>query len=127
MESPSIWNLLTSSLAVGQLENPHEAWAFLVVQGLVNDTGPERDAFLEIVRKQQAREPMIGPSIHLRVAGALVKAGITRPAAEAPDPWGQEMLRRLESMAAWGPDAMGSRYLESMQYLRQLQAQYEQP
>ena len=48
MESPSTWNLLTASVAVMDLTEPHSVWSFLVVQGLVFDSGNQRKRFVEI-------------------------------------------------------------------------------
>jgi hypothetical protein len=104
-ESPASWNLLTASLAVCNLSQPTNAWAFLVLQGLVRDADDEREAFLRLVRDEQARGPITGGSLALRVAESLTTAGIAFPAALVPDPWGRTATERLESVASWGPDA----------------------
>ena len=46
-ESPEDWDLLESSLAVWNLQkDANKAWAFLVIQGLVQDRPGDRDLFL---------------------------------------------------------------------------------
>ncbi len=35
VEYPGEWDLLTASLAVSDLKEPFEAWAFIVLQGLI--------------------------------------------------------------------------------------------
>lgn len=107
MESPDIWNLLTASLAISDLNRPHEAWGFYVVQGLVSDSGEERDTFVEIVRDVQAGADIIGPSVAFRVAGSLTLAGVTLPAGQVPDPWGKCAKQRLETIASWGSGTLG--------------------
>ncbi len=102
MESPDYWNALSASLAVCDLTNPHAAWAFVVVQGLVRDDPGDRDSFLRLLREEQVRGNITGPSIPFRVAGALIAAGLVRPAGMAPDPWGKVTGTRLEVIASWG-------------------------
>jgi hypothetical protein len=107
MESPDIWDLLTASLAACDLKKPHKAWAFLVVQGLVSDSGEERNTFVEIVSDVQTRADIIGPSVAFRVAGSLTLAGVTLPAGQVPDPWGECAKQRLETIASWRTDTIG--------------------
>ena len=117
MESPDYWNALTASLAVLDLTNPHSAWAFVVVQGLVRDDPGDRDSFLRLLRDEQVRGNITGPSIPYRVAGALIAAGIVRPAGMAPDPWGEVTGTRLEVIASWG--VLDSATLENLRRLQQ--------
>ena len=101
MESPQTWDLLTASLAVSNLRETYETWAFLVAQGLVGDTGPERDAFRQIVERVLAEGQITGPSEALRVASDLSSSGIATPAAREPDPWGKIAESRLRTIRGW--------------------------
>ena len=66
---------MTASISVCDPQRPRGAWAFLVVQGLVDDSGDGRDAFLDVFREQSAQDHT-GPSLALRVASALQRAGL---------------------------------------------------
>jgi hypothetical protein len=101
MEPPTSWSLLTASLAVSDLRRIHDAWAFLVVQGLVRDAAGDRDAFAGFVRAEQARGPITGPSLACRIAGCLARAGVALPAGEVPDPDGTVAARRMGVVAGW--------------------------
>lgn len=118
MESPSIWDLVTGSLAVCDLGKPASAWAFLVVQGLVRNEPGDREAFLAILSEEQARGEITGPSVELRMAGSLKRAGITLPAALVADPWGATALRRVDIVAAWGIEAAGQSRDERRNWLQ---------
>ena len=117
MESPSTWDLLTASLAVLDLDDPHSAWSFLVVQGLVHDAGSEREQFAAIVRHEQSLD-VTGPSIAARIAAELSTAGIATSAGGLADPWGRRAAARLCQIAAWDAVALGHRNLESLQQWR---------
>jgi hypothetical protein len=101
MESPTSWSLLTASLAVSDLRQVNDAWAFLAAQGLVRDEAGDRDAFADFVRAEYARGDVTGPSLACRVAGCLVRAGIALPAGEVPDPGGTVAARRMGVVAGW--------------------------
>ena len=77
--------MLTASLAVSDLENGEDAWAFLRALDLVQDSPDARARFLEIVHAEIERGPITGGSMALRVALALKAAGLTRSRAEEPD------------------------------------------
>ncbi len=99
MESPDTWNLLTSSLAASNLEEPREAWAFLVVQGLVHDQPGDRQQFVAAVARVQAEGPITGPSEPLRIAMQI--AALSCPIAQTPDPGGQIAAARRETLRSW--------------------------
>jgi hypothetical protein len=107
LESPQTWDLLTSSLAVSNLRKTSDTWSFLVVQGLVGDTGQERDAFQQIVNRVLAEGQITGPSEALRVASDLFSSGIASPAASTPDPWGKIAESRLETLRGWRGSDVG--------------------
>ena len=98
MESPTSWNLMTSSLFVSNLDEPGETWAFLIDQGLVRDQPGDRDRFVGLLDREVARGEITGPSISSRIAGALVVAGLTLPAAEQPDPDGRRAFQRRRQL-----------------------------
>lgn len=117
MESPSTWNLLTASLAVQDLTQPHAVWSFLVVQGLVFDSGNQRERFVEIVRHERVLD-VTGPSVAARIADALLQAGIATSAASLADPWGRLAADRLCQIASWGTDALGRQNLDAIRQWR---------
>ena len=101
MESPESWDLLTSSLAVCDLQKPAAVWAFLAVQGLVHDLPADRIAFFKIIRKIRTKSPSTGASRAHRIARRLRLKGMTLPASEAPDPNGEIALGRRQLMEMW--------------------------
>ena len=114
MESPGSWNLTTASLAVYNLKRPFNAWAFLVVQGLVRDLPGDRDTFAEFVREEVANE-ITGPSAACRVAGRLSASGIGLTTGHIPDPWGQLAAHRLSLIEPWIGRQDAARYLKGVQ------------
>jgi hypothetical protein len=121
MEPPSTWNLLTASLAMCDLTKPHSAWAFLVVQGLVSDSGAERETFFGIIQQTLAQSPTVGLSAPAFVANSLTHAGIATAAGRDPDPNGERALDRMVAIASWGPGALCNERLEE---LRRQQASF---
>lgn len=99
MESTQTWDLLTASLAVCDLARPREAWAFLVVQGLVHDEPGMREQFVAIVEQVLADGPITGPSEPRRIAGRML--GMRREAANQPDPDGKIARARKAVIDAW--------------------------
>ena len=85
MEYPGFWNLLTASLAVSDLEQGEDAWAFVTALELVHDSPEARAQFLEIVRTEIERGPITGSSMAFRVSLAIKAAALARPRAEEPD------------------------------------------
>jgi len=83
------WDLLTGSLAACDLADLDSAWAFLVLQGLVIDSTGNRAEFARVVEKQLAIGDYEGPTIPRRIALWLEEAGVLRPAAGMPDPFGK--------------------------------------
>jgi len=73
-------------------------WAFLIDQGLVRDHPGDRDRFVGLLDREVARGEITGPSISSRIAGALVAAGLTLPAAEKPDPNGRDAIHRRQQL-----------------------------
>ena len=100
MESPEWWDLLTSSIAVHDLEEPFFIWAFLVVQGLVRDLPGDRDAFWRIVQYERSRD-ITGFSKPARIAASLSNAGISLPISKTPDPNGDIAMQRLQLLRDW--------------------------
>lgn len=100
MESPQIWDCLTSSLAVSNLSEIAHAWAFLVVQGLVRDDR-NRQVFETIVREVTAEGEITGPSKAHRIACKLTEAGMTLPPAHRPDPGGNIAKARMKVVQSW--------------------------
>ena len=105
MEYPGSWNLVTASLAVCDLAQGEEAWAFLVRHGLVRDSRGDSDTFISLVRQEIDRGPITGPSVALRVATALKGVGIALPAGESPDPWGKIAEERLKAISSGKSDS----------------------
>ncbi len=101
MESPESWNLLTSSLAVSQLDRIEATWAFLVLQGIVDPRDVTRQAFATIVGEVIEEGEITGPSEALRVATRLGSLGMTTGAAHKPDPWGKIAKSRRETVQSW--------------------------
>jgi len=97
VESPEGWDALTASLAVVSLDQADTAWAFIVTQGLVSDGPEDRLTFLRLLKEEMEREPITGPSIALRLADAMRRGGMTRPAAHLPDPWARKSKVLLAS------------------------------
>ncbi|HZS05767.1 MAG TPA: zinc ribbon domain-containing protein [Blastocatellia bacterium] len=98
-ESPEGWNLLTSSIAVCDLQQPALVWAFLSVQGLVRDQPGDRGNFLQIV--QQESYDITGPTRASRIASALRSAGIALPGSGLPDPFGKIAMERRQVVSQW--------------------------
>lgn len=119
MEPPDSWDLLTASLAVCDLTKPLSAWSFMVVQGLVRDDDGDRDTFLELLRYEQARGDITGPSLARRVAGSLTSAGIALPAGGIPDPWAQCAGNRIELVASWAAGALSQEQLVHLRRWRE--------
>jgi hypothetical protein len=100
MESPEGWDLLTSSIAVHDLEKPFFIWAFLVVQGLVRDLPGDRDTFCRIVQYERASD-ITGPSKAWRIASSLRDAGISLPISKIPDPNADIAMQRRQLLRQW--------------------------
>ena|SRR5271165_748035 len=101
MEDPTSWNLLTSSLAVCDVSRKGEAWAFIVLQGLVSGKAGDFDKFVAIVDEIRQEGPRTGPSEALRIEVRLRQVVSISPLAEIPDPWGVVATSRFRSAALW--------------------------
>lgn len=112
-ESPKTWDLLTASIAVSDLTKPFSAWAFLVIQGLVRDAPGDRDQFAHVVHAE-SEEEITGPTLALRLALRLAKAGIALPAGQAADPWGKVAAERLLVMEPWTGSHRARDYLDHL-------------
>ena len=88
MEYPGKWTLLISSLAVSDLSDPAETWAFLAAQGLVRDHDSNYTTFVTLVEQERQAPPHPGPSLAYRVAGGLVERGLATWLGHLPDPHG---------------------------------------
>jgi hypothetical protein len=95
---------MTSSLFVSNLDEPGETWAFLIDQGLVRDHPGDRGRFVGLLDREVARGEITGPSVSSRVAGALVAAGLTLPAAEQPDPNGRHAIQCRQQLDGAGKE-----------------------
>ena len=96
MESPEFLTLLTASLSVCDLEKAETVWTFLTAEGLVRDNPADREVFLNVVKQELDRGPMMGPGIASRVAGKLKAAGLVLSAGDTPDPWGRIAKEKLQ-------------------------------
>jgi hypothetical protein len=96
MESPQGWTLLTSSLAVADLQDIERTWLFLQGQGVVvvSPTGAEQLRIALSVEISRGR--ITGGTLAYRVAQHLLNAGVTAPAATIPDPFGRLAARRWQ-------------------------------
>ena len=101
MEDPASWDRLTASLSTVDLGDPHWGWAFLTVQRLVRDAPPDRDQFMRLLAAEQGRRVPPGPSLALRLAGALRAAGLTTSIADIPDPHGTVAGERYQLVQSW--------------------------
>ncbi|MEW6128761.1 MAG: zinc ribbon domain-containing protein [Acidobacteriota bacterium] len=101
MESPECWDLLTSSLAVCDLQKPAAVWAFLTLQGLISDRASDRIAFFKIVEKVRSQSPSTGSSRAYRIARRLRTRKIALPASETSDPHAKIALARRQLMDIW--------------------------
>jgi hypothetical protein len=99
MEDPAEWDRLTAAMETAPPEAPGWTWAFLVLQGYVEDGPRAETEFRRMWQEERAREPVAGPSLGWRLAGALRAAGIALPSAAEPDPYGR--LARSRAAAAW--------------------------
>jgi hypothetical protein len=100
-EDDRTWDLLTGSLAACDLARPDCAWAFLVLQGLVNDSAANRAEFARVVAEEQAVGVIIGPTMPRRIALRLKAAGIALPQASTPDPQGVLAAARWAVIRDW--------------------------
>lgn len=101
MESPSSWDLLTSSLFASTLQATGETWAFLMLQGLVRDEPGDREEFGAVVGEVMAEGEITGPSLAARIASRLSAAGLVLPAADSPDPGGRIAIERRQIVDGW--------------------------
>lgn len=101
MESPEDWDLLTSSLAVCDLQKPAAVWAFLVLQGLISDQASDRIAVFKIIEKVRVKSPSTGSSRAYRIARRLRMQKIALPPGETPDPHAKIALARRQLMDIW--------------------------
>jgi hypothetical protein len=98
MENPAHWDLLTSSLAVCDLQKPEKVWAFLALQGLVSNLPGDREFFYGVIQREKAYGEMTGPSLQSRIAGRLQELDIVLAAGAEPDPHAHIAKKRLESL-----------------------------
>jgi hypothetical protein len=96
MESPEFLTLLTASLSVCDLEKGEAAWTFVTAEGLLRNNPAAHEVFLDVVKQELDRGPVMGPDIASRVAGRLKSAGIVLSPGETPDPWGRITKERLQ-------------------------------
>ena len=88
MENPESWNILTSSLAVSQLDKIEETRRFLVEQGLIDPDKATKLVFSKVVNGVLEEGEMTGPSESLRISIQLDSLGVTTDKANKADPWG---------------------------------------
>lgn len=121
VEDPREWDLLTASLAVSDLNEPFEAWSFLVLQGLVRDRPGDREAFVKLVEATAARrEPkspghaIAGGSSAYEIAYGLTRTGAATERAAAPDPFGKVAEKRRQQVEGWkSPSPSGENQSQS--------------
>jgi ribosomal protein L40E len=97
MENPATWNLLTSSLAVCDLQMPEKVWAFLALQGLVRDLPGDRDFFTGIIQQEKGSGAITGPSLQSRIAGRLEEFGIALANGLEADANAVQAKKRLQA------------------------------
>src|SRR5687768_5242911 len=88
-ESPQTWDCITGSLAISDLENPYNVWAFLVLQGIVLDAPENRQIFVDVVAQEKMTD-ITGPTAARRISLCLRELGIVLPAGLMADPWGKK-------------------------------------
>src|SRR5688572_22858611 len=98
MENPATWDMLTSSLAVCDLQMPGKVWSFLVLQGLVRDLPGDRDFFYGIIQQEKALGEITGGSLQSRISGRLRALGIALPISAEPDANAEMAKKRLEAL-----------------------------
>jgi hypothetical protein len=98
MENPATWNLLTSSLAVCDLQMPDKVWSFLALQGLVRDAPGDREFFYGIIQQEKSSGAITGPSLQSRIAGRLQEFGIALALAAEPDANAEMARKRLQTL-----------------------------
>lgn len=98
MENPADWDMLTSSLAVCNLQKPDKVWAFLVLQGLVRDLPGDRDFFYGIINREKAYGAITGPSLQGRIARRLREFDIALASGAEPDPNAETAKKRLNTL-----------------------------
>lgn len=119
MEAPDGWNALTAALSVCRLHDLPRTWAFLSLQGLVDDQYDQRAEFLALARAEIELGEITGPSIAWRIANSMLRAGLAGAPALESDPFGNQAARRLAQVASWGEGAFGREQLARLQPLLQ--------
>lgn len=95
MDDPAVWDRLTAAIESAPAATPGWLWAFLVLQGLV-EQGLEAEAeFLRLLKEAKEQQHGPGPGLGFRLAAALRYAGIALPRASEPDPYGREARSRV--------------------------------
>ena len=85
----------------------------MVVQRLVRDAPGDRDQFAHVVHAE-SEEEITGPTLALRVALRLARAGIALPAGQAADPWGKVAAERLLAIETWTSGYRARDYLDQL-------------
>ncbi len=99
MDDPAEWDRLVAAIEAVPASPPGWVWAFLVLQGLVEQS-PEAEQEFHRLWKAAKKEPQgPGPSLGFRMAAALRYAGIALPRAGESDPYGREA--RSRAIIAW--------------------------
>jgi hypothetical protein len=109
MESPETWDLVTASLAVCDLSHPEFAWAFLVVQRLVRDGPNDRQTFTALLRIEEDKGPITGPTLAARVSTVLSTRGITNSPCNVADPNAKIANERIQTVFSWSAGKGDSR------------------
>ncbi|MFO0547621.1 MAG: hypothetical protein U0271_04480 [Polyangiaceae bacterium] len=94
MEDLATWDLVTSSIYHGPLDDPDRLHRHLVLESLLRDHPGDRAAFLAAVAEHS--DLIRGGSPAARIASRLRREGRLLPRADTPDPFG------VRAKQAWG-------------------------
>lgn len=99
MDDPAEWDRLTAAIESVPAAPPGWLWAFLVLQGLVEQSLEAEAEFLRLLHDAKDQRQGPGPGLGFRLAAALRYAGIALPRATEPDPYGRDA--RNHAQLAW--------------------------
>lgn len=99
MDDPAEWDRLIAAIEAAPAAPAGWVWAFLVLQGLVEESTGAEQEFLRLWKAAKEQPQSAGPGLGFRLAAALRYAGVTLPRAGEPDPYGREA--RSRAVIAW--------------------------
>ena len=101
MDDPAEWDRLTAAIESAPAATPGWLWAFLVLQGLVEQSLEAETEFLRLLKAAKDQHQGPGPGLGFRLAAALRYAGIALPRGSEPDPYGREARSRALLLGQW--------------------------